>query len=297
MRAAWRMGLGLAGVIASAPVAASARIPDLAGPWGRDVLFFEPPASGRGPIVNRSIKPNGAMDGSALAGDYSDPILKPVAADAIRKLGQLSLQGVAFPNPHNQCRPEPTPFTIAIQFAVQIVQRDDEVLLLYLGDHKVRHVHMNVPHPEHVTPTWQGDSVGHYENDTLVVDTIGMKVGPLSMVDQYGTPHTAALHVVERYRLIDGAAARDAQQKQQRQHPEVIPFPYGRGPIDRDAGKKGLQVAITVEDPGAFTSPWSALVTYRHVLGDWPEAVCAENFREYYASRDTEVPRADKPDF
>jgi hypothetical protein len=237
------------------------------------------------------------MDGSALAGDYTSPILKPAAADAIRKLGEISRKGIAFPNPHNQCRPEPTPFTLSIQFGVQIVQGTDEVLLLYLGDHKVRHVRMNVPHADHVAPTWQGDSIGHYEGNTLVVDTIGMKVGPLSMVDQYGTPHSAALHVVERYRLIDGVAALDAQAKQQRIHPEVIPFPYGRGPIDRDASKKGLQVAVTVEDPETFATPWSALVTYRHVLGDWPEAVCAENFREYYANRDTEVPRADKADF
>lgn len=288
--------LALASVAAIVP-AAAAEIPDFAGPWGRNVLYFEPPASGPGPIVNRSRRADGSMDGSAIFGDFTDPILKPAAAEAIRKLGELSLKGIAFANPHNQCRPEPTPFTLAMQFGVQIVQRPDEVLLLYLGDHKVRHVRMNVPHPEHVAPAWQGDSIGHYEGDTLVVDTVGMKVGPLSMVDQFGTPHTSALHVVERYRLIDGTLARDAQEKQAHIHPEVIPFPYGRGPIDRDAGKKGLQVAITVEDTGAFTTPWSALVTYRHVLGEWPEAVCAENFHEYYAGRDADVPRADKADF
>src|SRR5437588_4556760 len=284
-------------IFAAASNAAAAGIPDLTGQWGRNVLYFEPPASGPGPINNRSLKPNGAMDGSALVGDYTDPILKPAAAEAIRKLGEISLKGIAFANPHNQCRPEPTPFTLTIQFGVQIVQSRDEVLLLYLGDHKVRHIRMNVPHPEHLTSTWQGDSVGHYEGDTLVVDTVGMKVGPLSMVDEYGTPHSTALHVIERYRLIDGVAARDAQQKQEQVHPEVIPFAYGRGPIDRDVRRQGLQVAITVEDPGVFTTPWSGLITYRHVLGDWPEAVCAENFHEYYANRDTEVPRAEKADF
>ena len=284
-------------IFAAASTAAAAGIPDLTGQWGRNVLYFEPPPSGPGPINNRSLRPNGAMDGSALVGDYTDPILKPAAAEAIRKLGGISLKGIAFANPHNQCRPEPTPFTLTIQFGVQIVQSRDEVLLLYLGDHKVRHIRMNVPHPEHLTPTWQGDSVGHYEGDTLVVDTVGMKVGPLSMVDEYGTPHSTALHVIERYRLIDGVTARDAQQKQEQVHPEVIPFAYGRGPIDRDVRKQGLQVAITVEDPGVFTTPWSGLITYRHVLGDWPEAVCAENFHEYYANRDTEVPRAEKADF
>src|ERR1700730_15607019 len=62
-------------------------------------------------------------------------------------------------------------------------------------------------------PSWQGESVGHYEGDTLVVDTNGQKVGPLSMIDRFGTPFSAALHVIERYRLIDGATARDLQLK------------------------------------------------------------------------------------
>ncbi len=272
-------------------------VPDLSGPWGRDVLYLEPPVSGPGPVVNRSRRPNGSMNGSAIFGDYTNPILKPASAEVLKKLGALSLDGVAFANPHNQCRPEPTPFTLAIQFGVQIVQQKDEVLLLYLGDHKVRHVRLNSTHPTHLTPTWQGDSVGHYEGDTLVVDTVGMKTGPLAMVDQYGTPYTGALHVVERYGLIDGEAARETQATQMKVHPEVIPYPYGRGPIDPDPAKNGLRVEIMVEDSGAFTIPWSARVTYRHVLGEWPEAVCAENFHEYYANRDTDVPQADNADF
>ena len=163
-------------------------------------------------------------------------------------------------------------------------------------------VRRNVPHPTRLTPTWQGDSVGHYEGDTLVIDTIGLKVGPLSMVDLYGTPYSAELHVIERYRLIDGTAARDAQQKHESNYfPAGVSSPlkneYGRGNIDPDTGKKGLQVEITVQDPGMLTGPWSGLVTYRHVLGEWPEAVCAENTREYYANKDTQVPQADKPDF
>jgi hypothetical protein len=122
------------------------------------------------------------------------------------------------------------------------------------------------------------------------------------MVDMYGTPFSEKLHVVERYRLIDGAAARDAQQQHDaRYFPPGVASPltneYGRGSLDPDTGKPGLQVEVTVEDPETFTTPWSALITYRHVQGDWPEAICAENTREYYANRDTAIPRADKPDF
>src|ERR1700676_3585395 len=78
---------------------------------------------------------------------------------------------------------------------------------------------MNEPHPAHVTRSWYGDSVGHYEGGTLIIDTVRIKVGPFAMVDWYGTPHTEALHVVERYRLLDYAAAkegfeRDAKENQ-----------------------------------------------------------------------------------
>jgi len=51
--------------------------------------------------------------------------------------------------------------------------------------------------------------VGHYEGDTLVIDTVGIKIGPFTMVDWYGTPHTEALHVVERYRLLGHEAAKN----------------------------------------------------------------------------------------
>jgi hypothetical protein len=70
---------------------------------------------------------------------------------------------------------------------------------------------MNQPHPAKVVPSAHGDSVGHYEGDTLVIDTVGVKVGPYTMIDRLGTPYTEALHVVERYRLIDYEAAVEAQ--------------------------------------------------------------------------------------
>lgn len=280
-----------------------APIPDLTGTWGRNALFLEQPLSGSGPVTFRLRTPIGTMDFyKGYIGDYTNPILKPEAAAVIKKLGDVSLGGKPFPTPHDQCWPEPTPFVLGAQFGVQLLQAKDEVVLLYLSDHMVRHVRLNVPHAGHVIPTWQGDSVGHYEGDTLVIDTVGVKVGPLSLVDLYGTPHSSALHVVERYRLIDGVAARDAQRRHESNYlPPGVPNPvmneYGRGSIDPDVQKKGLQAEVTVDDPGMFTTTWSGLVTYRHVVGDWPEAVCAENRREYYNNKNSEVPQADKPDF
>jgi hypothetical protein len=255
-------------------------VPDLSGIWGR-WFNFEPPSSGPGPVVSKLRRPDGSIIHSVV-GDFTNPILRPHAAEVVKKNGELELRGIVIPNPHNQCRPEPTPFALSIQLGMQIMQQKDEVTLLYLSDHQVRRVPIDVPHSDHPTPTWQGESVGHYEGDTLVIDTIGQKVGPLSMIDRFGTPFSAALHVIERYRLIDGATARDLQLKHEstyfgagRSSPPNNP--YGRGDIDTDATKPGLQVEVIVDDPAVFTTPWSGLVTYRHVQGEWPEAVCAEN--------------------
>src|SRR5215471_4013461 len=63
---------------------------------------------------------------------------------------------------------------------MQMLQQPDKITFLYSNNHEVRHVRMNQPHPAHVTPTWYGDSVGRYEGDTLVIDTVGIKIGPFA---------------------------------------------------------------------------------------------------------------------
>jgi hypothetical protein len=131
-------------------------------------------------------------------------------------------------------------------------------------------------HSDHPMPTWMGESVGHYEGDTMLIDTIGQKVGPLSMVDRFGAPFSGALHVIERYQLIDGTMARDLQLKHERAYfgagrSSPGGSPYGRGDIVPDATKPRLQVEITVDDPAAVTRPWTGLVTYRHGRASGPK--------------------------
>src|SRR5260370_19720961 len=174
------------------------------------LVQLEPPWSGPGPVVSKLRRPDGSIIQSVV-GDYTNPILGPEAAATIKKIGEMELSGTVLPNPHNQCWPEPTPFTMSIQQGMQLIQQKDQVILLYLSDHNVRHVRLNVPHSANPVPSWQGESVGRYEGDTLVIDTIGQKVGPLSMIDRFGTPFSPALHVIERYRLTDGGTARDTQ--------------------------------------------------------------------------------------
>jgi hypothetical protein len=227
-------------------------------------------------------------------GDHTSPILKPEAAKAVKKFADLSFTGTVTRDLHNTCWPEPPPFVLGSHFAVQILQQRNEVTLLYLIN-TVRHVHLNEPHPENVTPSWQGHSVGSYVGDTLVIDTIGIRAAPLSTIDLFGTPHSKALHVVERYRLIDGEAAAEAQRKHGALYrPGFIP--YGRSAVDADTAKRGLEVEFTVEDEGVFTTPWSGRVTYRRLIGDyWPEAVCAEN--PTFFGTDAAIPMAHTLDF
>ncbi len=274
-------------------------IPDLSGRWGRTLFNLEAPPSGPGPLINTIRKADGTInDDKARVADFNSPLLTAQGAAILKQHAEFSLAGNSIPDPHNQCWPEPPPFTLAIQLELQVLQRPDEVLLLYVHDQNVRHVYLNVPHRQPVVPTWHGDSVGHYEGDTLVVDTVGIKTGPLAVIDRYGTPFSAQLHVVERYHLIDGKAAAEAILKHKRIFSRTDPpakfDPYGSD-VDQNTNEKGLQVEVTVEDPVMFTQSWKGLVTYQRGHG-WPEMVCAENLRESSAP-DKGVPVALKPDF
>src|SRR6266853_1078975 len=89
---------------ASTGTPSAASIPDFSGIWGHPSLGFEPPLSGPGPVVNKSRLPTGESNFDQLVGDYSNPILKPRAAEQVKRLGEISLTGVAFPDPGYVCR-------------------------------------------------------------------------------------------------------------------------------------------------------------------------------------------------
>jgi hypothetical protein len=280
------------------PTAAPPSIPDFSGLWVHPFWpGFDPPLSGPGPVVNKSRLPSGVGNSNQLAGDYTNPILKPQAAETIRKYGEISKAGITFPTPANQCWPQPVPY-IFWTIGVQMLQQPDKVTILYSNpNNEFRQVRLNQTHPPHVTPSWYGDSVGHYEGDVLVVDTVGIKSErPFAMLDIYGTPFTQNLHVVERYRLIDYAAAVRGHERSRTEN-VYIPINDSGLIVDANYKGKGLELEFVVEDDGVFTMPWSATMTYRRALGKWPEWACAENIREYYYKKDSEVPRAEKPDF
>jgi hypothetical protein len=123
---------------------------------------------------------------------------------------------------------------------------------------------LNVRHSAHPTPSWYGESVGHYEGDTLVVDTIGMN--DRSFIDNYRTPHSDKLHVVERFKLIDGGS--------------------------------GLEANVTIEDPAALKQPLQVIHRWRKVQGPMTESRCADGeMVNPFGQRAEPLPTSGKPDF
>ncbi len=271
--------IGMAVLLGSAWTAPAAEkdaaIPDLAAAelsWVKVGDDYLPPASGPGPVTFDKAHPYQPNNDKGLqptyrVSDLTNPILKPWAIEQMKKTNDEVLAGGAPFRARSSCVPGGVPdFLIYGRLEpLYFAQTPKEVLLLNQADAQTRHVYMNVPHSKTPKPSWYGESVGHYENgDTLVVDTIGMN--DKTFVDDYRTPHTAALHVVERYRVMDGG--------------------------------KTLQVTFTVEDPAAFNMPWSAMQIYHRVKeGPITEAVCAENHGSVFNDPHHPMPEARTPDF
>jgi hypothetical protein len=116
---------------------------------------------------------------------------------------------------------------------------------------------LNQSHPSPLTPSWYGDSIGHYEGDTLVIDTAGVKTDrPYAMIDLLGTPYIDKLHIVERYRVRDYDDVKDALERNRKENWLF------NGDVFKDYRGKFLQLHVTIEDEGVFTTPWTATLTY-----------------------------------
>lgn len=131
-------------------------------------------------------------------------------------------------NPQTYCLPGSPPVPGGSSFFVKFVQRPELLVLLFEGDPGVRQIFLDGrrhPDLESYDPTWMGHSIGRWEGDTLVVDTVGFN--DRGWIGNY--PRTEALHTTERYTRTD----------------------YG-----------SLEVEFTVEDPGVFTAPWVQNMTW-----------------------------------
>jgi hypothetical protein len=193
---------------------------DLSGIWQspRDTITFtsvEPPMT---PWAEAAFKASKPAYGPRSTVDSTDPILR--------------------------CLPPGVPRIMLMPFPMQIVQTPNEVMMIFEYDHYVRHIYMDRrEHPRDMSPTWMGDSIGRWEGNTLVVDSVGFN--DKSWLDQVGHPHSDALHLIERIRRTDHDT---------------------------------LQVDMTIDDPKAYTKPWTGQQVFKLRPG-WHliEYVCEDN--------------------
>ena len=159
-------------------------------------------------------------------------------------------------------------------------------------NNEMRRVRLNQPHASPLNPSWYGDSVGRYEGDTFVIYTVGIKTDrKYAMIDLFGTPYSDKLHIVERYRLRDYDDVKDALERNRREN-----WLLNGDVWSGHRGEKFLQLHVTIEDENVFTTPWTATLTYAPGV-QVGESVCAENPNEYYNHKESDVPKAAKPDF
>ena len=261
--------------------------------WYAYNRLFIPPASGPGPVVQDRAYPYVTNDEFRVTGrqptqriaDLGNPILQPWARDVLRKHNEIALSGKRVPSPTASCWPKgPTYFLLSpMTQPMYFLQGPKEVVMILTSFNDVRHIHLTDKHSPNVKPSWYGESIGHYDGDALVVDTIG--IDERSWVDGFGTPHTKQLHLVEHFRLIENGAV--------------------------------LEASVRVEDPGAFTTPWNAIQLYRQyeaavrqvpvenlaqlasgAEGPLIERTCAENPNSFFPGEEVDpVPQSAKPDF
>jgi hypothetical protein len=148
-------------------------------------------------------------------------------------------------DPESRCLPPGIPRMMATPFPFQIFQLSDRVLFVFEGGaHVWRAIYTDGrSHPKDPNPSFLGDSVGHWEGDTLVVDVIGFNEA--TWLDQAGHPHTDALHVIERFTRTNEAT---------------------------------LHYEVTIDDPKAYTKPWTNGYTIPWAPGaELYEYICQEN--------------------
>jgi hypothetical protein len=207
----------------------------------------------------------GGRQSSFRFADLDNPNLTDFAKQSLKKTNDEVLRGKAVFSREARCWPTGVPtYDLNQAQPVYFVQTPKEVVMIWQMDHQVRHIYLDVPHSKTPKPSWYGESVGHYEGDTLVVDTIGQNTQ--TYVDNYRTPHSEKLHVTERFHLTNGG--------------------------------KNLQAEISLEDPATFKQPIKMVQTWRQVSqGPMSESSCAESGPGFFDFDVEPIPTANRPDF
>jgi hypothetical protein len=267
-----RVILGLTfSLMMGATAQAQDTVPDFSGVWNAGDL--QPPRAGRAGVrMHPDYQQRGTRQDNRERqnpippiADLTDPILKPWAREQLRGIVERRIAGEIIPEARSQCIAMGTPVLMIDEAGPRIfVQTPDEIVMIYEELPEVRHIYMNLPHSENIVPDNYGEAVGHWEGDTLVVDTIGISTE--TWVDDFLTPHSEALHVVERYRLV---------------------------------GENEMEIEFWVEDPETFNEPWGGLIIAEResTETDIQEIRCSENNFDVFTGQTLPMPIATQVDF
>lgn len=235
MRRRFRDLLGLAAACLIAPslfaqAAASPPNADLSGIWA----------------------PGGGMNGGPGGRGFSlqDAPLQPEALKTYQAsragLTSLNEKGLDELDPNTSCYPPGAPRSMVMPYPFEIVQRPGVVYILFAYNSGIRRIYTDGrKHPSEPDSTWMGHSIGTWQGNTFIVDTVGLR--PETWLDPLGTPHSDALHMVERFRRI---------------------------------GPTKLEVEFQFDDPKSFTKPWGGSKVYEKSDSEMMEYyVCEENLQ------------------
>jgi hypothetical protein len=154
-------------------------------------------------------------------------------------------------DPNLGCLPTGVPRLMFVPLPLEIVQTPTRVVIIHEGVQALREIYLNREHPKDLDPTYSGDSVGKWEGETLVLDTIGFN--DKTWLDAAGLPHSDAMHVMERIRRTD--------------HETLVDD-------------------VTIEDSKAFTKPFTVQQVYKLKPGwEIQEYVCEENNKYTYQGK------------
>jgi len=198
--------------------------------------------------------------------DLTDPNLKPWAKEIMKRENQKVLAGGIGYTARSSCMPAgvPTFVMYAVFEPIHFVQTPKQVTMIFSGDAQVRRIYLDVPHSANPKPSWYGESVGRYEGDTLVIDTIGFN--DKTFIDNFRTPHSEKLHLIERLRLVEG--------------------------------DRFLEAEVVIEDPAVFLKPLHVTKRSRRVEATLAEWRCAAGeMNNPFANDADPLPMAAKSDF
>ncbi len=222
--------------------AAQAKVPDLSGDWG---ALLESGGGASFIVSDPNYKKTGTPEDDT---PYQPWALAKLNSERPEQGPHATFVNTTDPR-IKYCDPIGVPRIYLVPTQFRFLQGSDILYILYQYGPTWRQIPMNKPHRPDPDPTWWGESVGKYEGDTLVIDSIGFN--DKTWLDHAGRPHSEDLHLIERFRRIDHDT---------------------------------LQLDVTFDDPKAYTKPWNGRKIFKLQHGGFDDAYsCSMSEYEHFS--------------